>query len=1404
MGTFTGDYVAVGALDQVIKGFYKSEATGLAKNDWLFEEAVVPAAETEYQLSIQKTGNLFILKVGDEEQLIENFTGDINYAGLFTSRNTTVTFSNVKLAIEGQIELGDWEFSAFGDNTNTTNNPPRNPEPTLNQDGSVTLLATGGKVSNTTDGISFYYKEVPAGVNFEITTKATVNSFNSTSGISTPNQKSFGLMLRDEIGTHASTGGHISRYVAVGALDTVMKGFYKTDSNVQAGNMTKLEPFADVVMPAAGQEYDLSIRKAGDTFVVTTNGQSETFSAVDLFKDEVFVGFYVARDADVTFSNFEIQVDARKVSELKVDTSEMDTEFLLGQNLNLDGLKVTAVFSDGTEQVLSDSDYIVTGFDSSVVGTNTITINYNGVTRTIELEILSLSVTELEIKYFPAKTVYYKGDKFDPTGIVIVANYEDGYKFADLSSDQYTFSISNLDGEGYEFLEAGIVEVTISSNETPETTTAFNVTVKDADLTQLDIRQLPVKMLYFIGDELDLAGINVYASYDDNSSVRLLPNEYEVSGFDSENPGTKEITLTHKSKEVTFSVSVKIKEVTNIEVADYPQTTFVVGEEFNVDGLVISKVYDNGDREVLAFGEYTINSASFDLSAAGIYDIEIVPNNLEIESIIYQVTVREEVEVEWKKMRFGQSTSNANNYVEVLEDGTIKVVALEGGGKITGDHDGIAFYYTEIDANEDNFVLSADIHVITYAKTPHDGQESFGIMARDAINPVQDASVFASNIAAVGGFSGGTRDANGTQAFVRTGVLASDGEGSQGIQKKMLKNERPTTANTTENYRLTLAKTNSGYTGMLNDGEEAIFFEPDLLNVQDSKIYVGFYAARLATIEVSNIDYTVTAAATDAPKIEPPAQPVSPHVEILSLDKTPLSEYDLIVRSNVNGTVTVRQGQTEIASEVEVEQGELLKIPTILSANSNTNFSLTFLPNDTQYLTSYAPIVRNFTVQTKTFAGGEGDIYVSPTGTNSGDGTRENPLNLDTAIEFVKPGQTIIVLEGNYVRNSKIEIKKYNDGTTEAMKFLIADPAATTRPVIDFDKRSEGVVHSGKYWHVKGIDFARSAGNTKGYTVGGSHNIIENVRLYEHGDTGLQISRTDTSENDKSQWPSYNLILNSISFDNIDPSQNNADGFAAKLTVGEGNVFDGCISHNNIDDGWDLYTKVGTGAIGPVTIKNSIAFSNGTLTNGYEGSAGKNGFKLGGEGVHVPHVIENSIAIGNGYFGFTSNSNPGLIANNNIGFNNVGANLSFSTYAHIPTDFSINGFVSYRTEGVDHRNDSYPTHLDSDNNYMFKSGASVNASGEELSNEILESLQEILVYDDQEKLIGIKRDAEGNIQWGDLWEVYNAYMGIEETAGDDNERRGKPSVLPGPPITPPGKGSPFPPGLPITPPGLNR
>ncbi|WP_020619617.1 bacterial Ig-like domain-containing protein [Paenibacillus daejeonensis] len=1256
--------------------------------------------------------------------------------------------------------LGDWLFSAFGGNTSSE----RNPRPAPQEDGSIVMSATGGKVASGDEGLSFLYQPIPAGSSAELKAKITVHSFNQNSAISTPNQKSFGLMLRESVGEHGNSSTQTTSYAAVGVLDTVMKSFYK-----QQGTQTKLPAFDGAALPSGGQEYTFGIRKFGDTVELRVGEDTQVITLDGALQGPIYGGFYVARDAEITVSDYTLEVDDRLITALETDSTAMKTDYRIGEPLRLDGLQVRALFDEGLEQQLEPGDYIVTGFDSSQAGTQTLMIHYKGATAAVELRVTALELNELRIKYYPARTVYYPGDGLDLQGLILEAVYDDGYRVEELASDAYTVSVNGepvSEGASYVLSDPGESMVTLTALDAPSVSVSFPVTVRAATLAQLEIRQAPLKTIYYLGDELQLEGLVLYAIYSDENRVRLTPGEYEVSSLSTDSPGEREIVFTYKGLTAQLPVTVKTRELEGLVITAYPQTTYLVGEVFDPTGLEVSKRYDNGDLEL--YIDYKTDTSAVDRSQPGTYRVAIEAADEELASIELPITIRASARHEWEVIRFGQSTSSANNRVNLLDNGEIELIALEGGGKVTGDHDGISFYYTELDAEQDNFTLSADIHVAAYAKTPHDGQESFGIMARDVIGAPNTSSVFASNIAAIGGYSGGTRLDNGTQLFVRTGVESPDGAGSQGIKAIMLDQSRPGPSNThpAEPYRLTLSKTNSGFMGRLNNGSEEIVFEPDILKVQDSDtMYVGFYVARLATIRVSNIDLKVTAAATDAPQVLPEPEPVTPELEVLSRLQSSESDYRLILRSNADGVVTVKQGLVVIAEDLEMTAGERLVIPATLTEQSGTSFSLSFLPDDTQRLTDYDRIVRNVTVAMRSYQEGA-DLQVTTVGSPDGDGSLEWPLDLDTAVAYVMPGQRIVVHDGQYVRSSSLQIAKYNDGRPDEMKVMIAAPG--TRPVIDFDRRSEGVVLSGDYWHIQGLDFARSAGNTKGFTVGGSHNIVENSRFYENGDTGLQISRTDTSENDPANWPSHNLILNSTAFDNRDPSDNNADGFAAKLTSGVGNVFRGCIAHNNIDDGWDLYTKAGTGAIGPVLIENSIAFNNGFLTDGTIGAGDQNGFKLGGEGIHVPHVIRNSMAFGNGAYGFTSNSNPGVIARDNIAFDNAGGNLSFTTYPGIDTDFTLERFVSFQ---LNHQvRDAYPARLASPDNYLFNGTISANSEGVQLTEANFASLESVVAYE---------RDANGDIIWGDFLRFL----------APQTEEPGTPGNPPGggyiPPVAPP-------------------
>ena len=174
---------------------------------------------------------------------------------------------------------------------------------------------------------------------------------------------------------------------------------------------------------------------------------------------------------------------------------------------------------------------------------------------------------------------------------------------------------------------------------------------------------------------------------------------------------------------------------------------------------------------------------------------------------------------------------------------------------------------------------------------------------------------------------------------------------------------------------------------------------------------------------------------------------------------------------------------------------------------------------------------------------------------------------------------------------------------------------------------------------------------------------------------------------------------------NADKALEDADGFAAKLTTGDGNVFDGCISAYNADDGWDLFAKVATGSIGTVRIRNSIAYKNGylmvasgdaksfelaevlcddngtlTFRGGEEMEAGNgNGFKMGGSNMPGGHMLTNSIAYENKAKGIDSNSCPDIKVANCTSYNNNSYNLAMYTNSKdAKTAYAADGIISFR------------------------------------------------------------------------------------------------------------------------------
>jgi Pel9A-like, right handed beta helix region len=276
--------------------------------------------------------------------------------------------------------------------------------------------------------------------------------------------------------------------------------------------------------------------------------------------------------------------------------------------------------------------------------------------------------------------------------------------------------------------------------------------------------------------------------------------------------------------------------------------------------------------------------------------------------------------------------------------------------------------------------------------------------------------------------------------------------------------------------------------------------------------------------------------------------------------------------------------------------------------------------------------------------GSDDDIYLDPSGNDSNPGTRTSPFRtLDRAHEAASAGKTVWLLPGTYSYGSTTSLTKNGSAGTP----IVISGTPGNRPLIDFASQprgstNRGITIGGNYWHLRGLEIANAGDNC--IAISGSHNVIEDVVTHDCEDTGVQIT-VGASQAGNDDYGADNLILNCDSYQNFDQATagENADGFAAKLRIGPGNVFRGCRAWNNADDGWDLFASNDV-----VTIENCWAFSNGKI-DGQNPAGDGNGFKLGGapagtdQGGAVHQVLHNA-SFENRACGFTRNNNPELPA----------------------------------------------------------------------------------------------------------------------------------------------------------------
>ena len=805
----------------------------------------------------------------------------------------------------------------------------------------------------------------------------------------------------------------------------------------------------------------------------------------------------------------------------------------------------------------------------------------------------------------------------------------------------------------------------------------------------------------------------------------------------------KDYTLTYKVKGSDESTAVKIDGITE---GDYTVKNLTVGSTYE-----FSVVANRADGYCSAVSEKEL-SVTADTQKN--WYVSTVGSAQETKATITEADGNAQV----INIANGDTASKKVATVEAKDitntTGSMEIQA-KASGKISDDEDGFSYYYTKVNPEKENFELTATFTVTDASLTP-DNQTGFGVVVADTlgVNNWGTPSYVHKYFNYFSSMMYSSKINAPTMRYI-TGYTSADTSNKDGVDRvnNNVKFNQLTGTDMFKvgaEYTFTVRKTNDGYEAVAtteNGTQTQKLTANDFTSVQeDGTVVVGVMVARKIGVKITDIKFT-TSESKGLATSEAVEDKVTPSIRVYSSNTCGAGEYEYTVVPNCAGTLKVTGSADGKAISKEVTADEVVRIPVAVNVGSNT-IKAEFEPAAAANITSTKTVASETNVTRKVYGEAGQTIIVTPDGKTTGDGTEESPLDINTAVSYAQPGQTILMKNGVY--DKWITINRSVCGTADKPINLVAESISTdgTDGVV---LSGAGLTVIGSYWHVYGLYVKDSSG--VGIQVSGNYNTIDMCTVNHAANSGIQISRNGGADNyagiQGKLWPTGNLIKNCESFDNCDAGRNDADGFAAKLTCGEGNRFYGCISHNNIDDGWDLYAKSVSGTIGSVTIENCVAYNNGWLTTddvtaaGYNYGEG-NGFKLGGGYLKGGHKLINCVSFGNHAKGITSNSCPDISITRCTAYNNGNADsysIGLNTMDSMLKEWKVSGLISMSKADLTAKADLIPFSQHGDDNYIYNGSESYNNLGQKATDEWFESV---------DTTIRPSRNADGTIDMHNL------------------------------------------------------
>lgn len=291
--------------------------------------------------------------------------------------------------------------------------------------------------------------------------------------------------------------------------------------------------------------------------------------------------------------NIEVTEIIKTVTDIQiVNLQDLKKNYKLNEEYTPSG-QIKVIFSDKSTELIDITKEMISKFDTSVVGSSSVELNYEGLTIAYDITVKEdvRTVTSIELENDGTiKTSYNVGESFEPKGSVLVKYSDGSYETVEINYSMVSKFNTTIEG-------ASVVELTYGGKTLSY---AINV-VKEETLTPVDITvELNSNSNRVVKAKVKVDGEFKYIELPNGQKV--YKNEFTYSIRDN---GTYVFNVVGKDGVSTDSEIIEIDDFDSVApIIAFSQTT-------TSSALKVTVIDDNYSHTLLPNGE-TTEEAVFD------------------------------------------------------------------------------------------------------------------------------------------------------------------------------------------------------------------------------------------------------------------------------------------------------------------------------------------------------------------------------------------------------------------------------------------------------------------------------------------------------------------------------------------------------------------------------------------------------------------------------------------------------------------------------------------------------------------------------------------------------------------------------------------------------------------------